>query len=486
MPKLLTFLGAVIALAVVSGIGFLVLRPSGELLAEARFDASVISPNADGVNDLTTIHYELSRSATVSIWLENDDSRYYFRQDEPRSSGSYSVYFSGVVDGFSLPDEDEIPGTIERRLIPDGTYTWVIEAVDDDDSARASGTLTIENAPYRAGDLPVILNFTVHPTHFTPNQDGVDDRVNVIIDLLNPANLNVYLEDAGGQRYFLPERQILNEIDLTGISREFDYDGGVDQGLEPPPDGEYTLNAVAQDEEGQRVVRQQRIVISDGGLPQVEMVPQVSGAQVLYNPVPYRDGYYSDYTGTGDLLELPPGVDSELETITIVQGDILVFKLTVTNYGATPIRTAGPFPGTVYDFDQTASSLGAYEESGAWRVGIKCDTALSDFPWRWAVAPLDQLTPVRAKLPQNSYRLQVARLINDVLPTDLDEIEPKTYYYLMPGQRTEVWGGIRMTDLISARNPQFCWAGLIHEDVGIPANQSRFGAREIEIVRSAD
>ena len=105
-----------------------------------------------------------------------------------------------------------------------------------------------------------------------------------------------------------------------------------------------------------------------------------------------------------------------------------------------------------------ASSLGAYEESGAWRIGIKCDTALSDFPWRWALAPRDEVEEVH------------------------DEETGETYYYLQPGQQAEVWGAIRMTELITARNPQDCWAGLIHEDVGIPAFQSRVGAREIELV----
>jgi hypothetical protein len=34
-----------------------------------------------------------------------------------------------------------------------------------------------------------------------------------------------------------------------------------------------------------------------------------------------------------------------------------------------------------------------------------------------------------------------------------------------------VSGGIRFVDVVGARNPQYCWAGLIHEDVQIsPVN----------------
>jgi hypothetical protein len=36
-----------------------------------------------------------------------------------------------------------------------------------------------------------------------------------------------------------------------------------------------------------------------------------------------------------------------------------------------------------------------------------------------------------------------------------------------------VSGGIRFVNVIDARNPQYCWAGLIHEDVEIaPVNNN--------------
>jgi hypothetical protein len=35
---------------------------------------------------------------------------------------------------------------------------------------------------------------------------------------------------------------------------------------------------------------------------------------------------------------------------------------------------------------------------------------------------------------------------------------------------------------IEARNPQNCWAGLIHEDVGIALINQNVGARSVELV----
>ena len=455
IPILLSVTAAVVAVIIVGVAGYLVLRPPVALLSGASFDKALISPDANGIDDVATVRYSLSQSAQVSIYLENyAGDRYYFRQNERRVSGDYIVLFSGVVDGYVLPGET-IAGTVERRLVPKNRYTWVIEAVSDAGKTEEStGTLDIVGSD---SELPLMPSFEVNPSEFTPNQDGVRDRVSINVYLDKPANLSVYLQDVSGQRYYIAERDNGRAPGDMG-NHEFDYDGGVDQGMVPPPDGDYIVYAEAQDAEGQRLVREGHLTIQDGGLPQVEIAPQATGAIVWFGTMPYDDTYYTSPDVQGTTVARPEGVISDLTTLTMVQGDLLAFKLTISNYGSTPIRTAGPFPGTVYQYTQTASSLEAYEQSGAWRVGIKCDTSYSDFPWRWALAPLDELTAVYDK--------------------DTDE----TYYYLQPGQRAEVWGAIRMTEIRSARNPQDCWAGLIHEDVGIPAFQSRVGAREIELV----
>ncbi|HEX3049596.1 MAG TPA: hypothetical protein VHP83_02995 [Aggregatilineaceae bacterium] len=455
MTKMITALVAIIAAVLVGVLGYFILRPPVALLSNAEFVDLQISPNADGENDLTTVRYSLARSAQVSIFLENAAGQiFYFRQAETRVKGDYSVLFSGVVDGYQLPDDPAVVGTVERRLMPNGHYTWTIEAVADDKTVTKTGTLDIVNADVA---LPSISIFDIHPPTFTPNQDGIADRVRINIYLDKPAQLTLYLQDTTGQRYYLSEREGKRELGEMG-SHDFDYDGGVDQHMEPPPDGTYDVFAIVQDAEGQRLVRQSQLTIQDGGIPQMEFAPQTTGGAVYYETIPYRDEYYTSSEKTGELLEKPEGVISDLSTITVIQGDLLVFKLTVTNYGRTPVRTAGPFPGTVYDFNQSFATLGAYEEAGGWRVGLKCDTSLSDYPWRWAIAPLDELEQV------------------------YDEAEDKTYYYLMPGQNAEVWGAVRLTEMIEAQNPQDCWAGLIHERVEIPEGQGNFGPREVKIV----
>ena len=452
LPRMLTITAAIVAAGVIGAIGYVLLRPPVPLLRNATFESDAISPNADGQDDITFITYTLARPARVSIYLDREDGeRYYFRQDERRIAGDYRVAFSGIVGGYTLPGED-IPGTVETRLIPNGQYTWTITASSDDETAEATGSLAIVAADTA---LPIIRAFEINPGIFTPNQDGIDDRVNVNVYLEKEATLRVYLEDAQGVRYYLPERETGRAPGEAG-NHEYDYDGGVDQDLQPPPDGTYRVFAVAQDDVGQRIVRESELTIKDGGLPQVEIMAQTTGATVVFSTLPYDPAYYSDSTAQGERIPLPEGVSSELTTLTMRQGDLLAFYVTVENYGTTPIRTAGPFPGTVYEFSQNMASMGEYRESGAWRVGLNCETVLSDFPWRWALGTEDELTQVE------------------------DEVTGEIYYYLEPGQRAQVWGAVRMTKLIPALNPQDCWAGLIHEDVEV--TQAQVGRRPIRLV----
>lgn len=56
-------------------------------------------------------------------------------------------------------------------------YTWKITATTDDgESVTQTGALTVENADT---SLPEITGFSVYPKEFSPNQDGIDDRVTI-------------------------------------------------------------------------------------------------------------------------------------------------------------------------------------------------------------------------------------------------------------------------------------------------------------------
>ena len=382
------------------------------LLTDVSFDRDRITPNADGDTDVLKITYNLNRGATVSITFDDQQgNRYTFRDRAYRAPSvdkPYEVLFSGVVDGYTLSGESFDQFDVEKRVLQDGDYVWTVQAVDDTGyTEQVTGTLTITDADTT---LPELRNFSVSPTVFTPNRDGISDRAKINVWLSkDDTSLSVYLLDEDGTRYPV-------ERDAQTLAREgeagpyaFDYDAGVDDGAQPPPDGTYSVYAEAQDAVGQHTVATETLTIQDGGVPM---------------------GYI--YNG-----------EVEWSSTSVPLGDTLYFTLTVENDSSAPIRTSGPPPGTVYESDQNYATLEEYIQSGVFRVAIHCENAITNYPWRWAVGDESVLE------------------------------ERGDYLYLPPFTRAVVTGGIRFVDVVKARQEQYCWAGLIHEDVEISAVNDR-------------
>jgi hypothetical protein len=382
------------------------------LLTNVSFDRDRITPNADGDTDVLKITYSLNRSATISITFEDEEGTRYTFRDRARRGPSvekaYEVLFSGVVDGYTLPGEVLDQFEVQKRVLQDGDYVWTVEATDDAGySQSVSGTVSIEDADIA---LPELENFSVSPVFFTPNRDGISDRAKINVSLSKDnTSLSVYLLDEDGTRYPVEQdEQTLAREGKAGLYA-FDYDAGVDDGAQPPPDGTYRVYAEAQDAVGQRTLAETTLTIQDGGVPMA-------------------------YIFNGEV---------EWSSKSVPLGETLTFTLTVDNDSSAPIRTSGPPPGTVYTNDQNYATLGEYIQSGVFRVGIHCENATTNYPWRWAVGDENVLE------------------------------ERDGYLYLPPFTRAVVTGSLRFVDVVGARNPQYCWAGLIHEDVEISAVNDR-------------
>jgi PKD repeat protein len=457
LPIWVVVLAAIVGLAAVVVIGATLLQPPRPLITEAGFAPGTITPDADGQDDVTVFKYGLSRGATISVdFTAPDGTIYAFRRDEPRTAGDHSVLFSGVVDGFTLPG-DAVQGEILRRLMPDGTYTWTLTAEDEaGETMTQTGDFVITGGD---SSLPDIPEFTVFPNVFTPNQDGISDRTAINVGLVKPANIRLFLQREDMEPIYVPERLEDRPGDNEPVLRHlYDYEGGVDLGANPPPDGTYTVVAEAQDEVGQRVRRTGTLTIASGGKPQAQIMPQPTGPTVIFEARPWEDRFASTSEQRGDLVDPPADPQSlALTAVSMPVGDMLVFQLTVENYSDVPIRTSGSQSGTVYDWTQRASTFGEFDESGSWRVGIDCDTAASDYPWRWRLGD------------------------DEALVTEIDPNTGTTYTYLPAGARATVWGAVRMSQ-IEVRNPQNCWAGLIHEDVGVSELNAYVGPRQVELL----
>lgn len=426
-----------LAAAVLAG-AWALLRPGGPPLVAASFSHAALSPNADGRDDVAHITYRLRRAAEVSIYfLDGANRRYDFRTARPREAGEHSVDFSGVVDPFQAPDapmtagctsgaaplDDAAAGQVLARVLPDGAYTWVIEARDTQGETNTiTGPLTIAGADTALPDL----RLTASPRVFTPNQDGIGDRVLINVWLnkdVAPDGLRLTLVGAGGLELPIAEQPGDRDYGECGL-HTFDYDGGIELDLQPPPDGDYVVRALAEDRLGQKVQAETGLTIAHGGLPR---------AEILFG-------------------------DVQWSSRAVISGTALMFTLTVNNYGTAPIRTSGPWSGWVYDSMTTsANTLGEYEESGAFRVGIMCQSCQNDYPWRWGLGTPDNLT---------------------LIPDQQDNPQ----YYLLPGQTVTVSGGIVLDKVVPSLNPQYFWAGLIHEFVGIETINNRVDPEFVEIL----
>ncbi len=279
---------------------------SRPLLYDVAVEPDAITPDQDGDADVARIRYAIGAPVTLTITftgLDGQDHR--FRDAKQRSPGTYEALFGGVVGG---------------RMLPDGEYTVRIAAVPRDEPAGA-GVIEERKLVVRGGDTapPELAGFTVQPTEFTPNQDGLGDRVAISYRLDEAADVRVWLETAAGEYVtdILEEKESADYPGAPG-AHVYDFDAGVDADAPPPPDGEYVIVGQATDGAGNVSVQRLPLRISDGGQPKVALLGDVDWSDTF----------------------LPLGAT-------------LTFTVTVKNMGDTPIRTRGPEPGFVYDNDTT-------------------------------------------------------------------------------------------------------------------------------------
>ncbi len=394
----------------------------GPAISNIEVKPAVISPNADGKEDLARIAYTVDQTVQLSIYLlDGAGKRYSLVDQETRAPRpvAYERLFNGIVDG---------------KMLANGDYTVVFET-------KGAGAPISQRLPLKIVNAdpspPKILDFTVAPTVITPNRDGVGDRAYINVVTSKKARLGVYVTGPNGFRQDVPRREgyvLLPSSDGESAPGRYtyEYDGGIDLGADPPPAGRYVLNVELQDAIGQRDILTASLTLSDSGRPQAEIAVQPNGEGVEWSR-----------RGPQTVLAL---------------GDTLYFTTTVRNTGLVPIRTGGPFdPADCYTMDQNRFSKGFSQESGAFRIGIDFESNTGmDHPWRWGVGALADLRAV--------------------------DYEGGKLYYLDPGKQVVVRGCVKLTR-IPVRNPFYVWASLIQEDVEIATINNRVSPLLITLVK---
>ncbi len=194
------------------------------MLSGAQLAPSSISPNADGIEDVALIRYRIGRLCYVAIYfVDSAGARHFFRNHQRRSPGNYEVYWGGMIDDPQVHREDGAEQLVTSRVLPNGVYGWVIEAVDDRNRRQeARGTVTLQQADT---ELPVVHDLSVTPPICSPNEDGLDDHVMITYDLAKTIpQPKVYLLDLAAPQFRYPVRQITADstavlLPLAGSAR---------------------------------------------------------------------------------------------------------------------------------------------------------------------------------------------------------------------------------------------------------------------------
>jgi hypothetical protein len=332
------------------------------------------------------------------------------------------VQWGGTVNQREWLENEYGRQLVESWVLPDGNYQWVIEATGEDGrTERAEGQIILSEGDT---EVPELRKFTVALPEFTPNQDGLSDRTGVSYLLTKNADgvvCYLYDPDKPDTQYPLEEQPRVTKPGEAGY-HYYDYDGGVDRGADPPPDGPYVVQCEARDLAGHHVVVSSTLTIKDGGKPRA----LVTNGEIQWG------GAVRSLESTEMYLPL---------------GSTLVFTTYIENYGTVPIRTSGPPSGTHYRSDQSYNTLAVemdspswHEQAGVWRFGINFDTSDTDFPYRWAVGKPEEL------------RCEI--------------IEGQEQCFLDPGKRGTVTGSIELVGPFP-RKDIYAWGGLMHEWVGI-------------------
>jgi flagellar hook assembly protein FlgD len=147
---------AAVALALVCALS---QQASGDIIFDAGAIPNPFSPNADGVFDSTAVYYSLSEQAAIVVTVADSIGSgiwtFWSGWEDP---GEHSHWWNGWFHGDSLG--------------ADGRYTFLVKAITD---GRSIDEVTI---PFVQDTVPPPLEqFTVAPSRFSPDGDGVGDSL---------------------------------------------------------------------------------------------------------------------------------------------------------------------------------------------------------------------------------------------------------------------------------------------------------------------
>ncbi len=239
-----------------------------------RSSGEYVSPNYDGVNDYyeirpgikdtTLIAWRVrivdSNGKTVKVWEGGQVEAL------PKLGSNITVVkyrekkqLRGIVKTIKelfIPSKVEAPESITwdgkdylGKQVPDGKYKVIVEAVDYWRRTNKKETfVTVDTTP-------PVAEPRVTQKVFTPNGDGIDDKLVVEINGKNTGFWKAYVTDAAGNVVWeikSPDYEKKKEVSLPAV---IEWDGKTSKG-KLAADGTYNFHFVAMDRAGNKAVKE--------------------------------------------------------------------------------------------------------------------------------------------------------------------------------------------------------------------------------------
>jgi LysM repeat protein/flagellar hook assembly protein FlgD len=180
---------------------------------------AVFSPKY-GQTQTTSVHipFNLNRPAEVQLTIRNiNGDEIYTGRKETLSPGSQTVSWNGTDK--------------TGRIVMDGSYEIVFKTIETAYNYPSttpliwrSGTITIKDADYY---IPVsrlkeiVIDASFQSPSFTPDGDGINDKVTGQFTLAVPAKLSIYIANAAGAHAALA----VSEQTFEAGTHTFEWDG---------------------------------------------------------------------------------------------------------------------------------------------------------------------------------------------------------------------------------------------------------------------
>ncbi len=225
--------------------------------AAAKAEYDVFSPNGDGNKDTVTLFQDTSEELFWTGTIRNSDGK-DVKTNVWRARADDKWVWDGKSD--------------DGTLLPDGMYVYTLASTD-----RAGNSITSAPVNIRIDTEDTPVRVSADPAYFSPNGDGVRDKVRLIPSLRVTTGVDSWtftVRDAAGNsvRTFNGRSKAPDEMTWDGI----------DDAGKHAPDGQYTVALAVSYVNGNKPKAESGPFFIDTHTPQID----VSADAMLFSPTP--------------------------------------------------------------------------------------------------------------------------------------------------------------------------------------------------------